>query len=315
MIDRVMSMVIVSEFNTEKIFLPPYFDCCENPTIIRVGGILTCKNCGITHEPIMKGSFSNPNSKVHSLPTVRNQYLTYGSRTTFTVTGLPPKRRLTFQRLAKLNNHIKNSNEGNMRIASKFLLTVVGQLEIPKSIQNFASYLYKRVVDARLVKGRSIKEMVVACLYIACNLKQYPRHISDFVSKSLIQEKKIRKAYTLVLATFKLRLINFSVEFYLEKYHTELDLPPTFKRLGRQITKLLATNGINTMVNSRGFAAAIIYFASRKLDPQKRIRQKTLSKITKVTELTIRKYVKEIDKIFCFEDISSAAHLKIGELC
>ncbi len=273
-----------------------YYDCCEFPDIIENRGVLTCKNCAIVHKPIMKDGFiSNPQD--HTFFTARktnNPYLDYGCRTSFNHTNLSPKKRLLFQRLAKLNNYFNNSTEMNMQIANRFLFTVAGQLEIPKSIQSFAIHLYKKVIDARLTMGRSIKEMVVACLYIACNLKHYPRHISEFSNKSAISEKKIRKAYRLLLYTFKIRLNGFSLSHYIDKFSTELNLSPDFKSSLLKIADSLHSEKLNTTANPRGITVALIYLLSTKLTPGFKIKQKILAGISKVSEVTIRKYVKII---------------------
>ncbi len=303
-------MVLGSECYTQKILFHPYYDCCETPKIVESRGIHTCRNCATVHEPTMKRSFTyNPFD--HTSCTAQksnNPYLTHGCRTTFTFTNLPPKSRHLFQRLAKLNNHFRNSSEMNMQIANKFLLTVAGQLEIPSTIQSFALHLYKKVVDARLTMGRSIKELMVACLYITCNLSHYPRHISDFVNKSLISEKKIRRAYKLLLSRFNLRLHNFSVFHYIEKYSSELALSPDSRFLIRKIVELLSSRGINMNANPRGFAIAAIYVTSKALQPLKWLRQKSLSELSKVSEVTIRKYVKIIDESLDIKMISAELH-------
>ena len=271
----------------------PYYDCCETPAIIEAQGIFVCQNCAIVHEPMMKeGLFSDEDTRHVEIIISANKLPSQGSRTTFSFENLSSEKRMLFRRLGRLNSFYRNSVESNSVIANRFLLTIASQLEIPKPIQNGALRLYKKVLDAKLTMGRSIKQLMVACLYVACNLKKYPCHISDFVKVSQISEKSIRKNYRILLTKFKIRLQNFGVTTFLEKYLTELDLPPQFQQAVRKSIELLRSQKIKTNINPRGFSVAAIYVVSKMLFPTPKIKQKALTVLSKVSEVTIRKYVK-----------------------
>ncbi len=270
----------------------PYYDCCETPAIIETQGNYVCKNCAIVHEPTMQeGIFSELDTR-HVEVISSSKLPRQGSRTTFSFENLSSEKRMLFRRLGKLNNYYSNSVEANKVIANRFLLTVASQLELPKSIQIVALRLYKKVLDARLTMGRSIKQLMVGCLYVACNLKKYPCHISDFAKVSQIPEKSIRKNYRILLTSFKIRLQNFGITNYLEKYLTELDLPAHFQEAVRKSIEFLRIKGISTTGNPRGFSVAAIYAVSKMLFPDSKIKQKVLAKLSNVSEVTIRKYVK-----------------------
>ncbi|MFX1294840.1 MAG: hypothetical protein ACFFD2_08300, partial [Promethearchaeota archaeon] len=244
----------------------PYYKCCDNPDIIKYRGEYICKCCAVVHEPIMTYYYSNNlmNNTLHIEKKWNYPYQDHGCRTTFSLENLPANKRFLFWRLAKLNKFFNSSTEANMKLANQVLFKFASQLEIPKSIYRNALHIYQKVLDSKLTVGRGIKNLMVASLYIACNLNQFTRSLENFSKASQIPTKTIRKNYRLIIEQLNIKLRRRSTAQYITKFSIELGLSVKFQTCALQILKELSNNHINTSCNPKGFAAAIIYFISKK---------------------------------------------------
>ncbi len=233
---------------------------------------------------------------LHNEPEANYPFQTLGCRTIFSLENLPPQKRLLFRRLAKLNKYFNNSKESNLKNANQVLFKVASQLELPRSIYQQAMALYQKVAEAKLALGRGIDRLLVGCLYIACKLNSLPHTIEDFSKTSQIPVKILRKSYRLILEFLNIKLKRLSVNQYITQFCIELGLSKQFQIQTSQIIELLTKNGINTNSNAKGFASAAIYLISKKVLREKSIRQKQLAELSKVSEVTIRKYIALIIK-------------------
>lgn len=276
-----------------------YYDCCESPDILLYRGVRVCKNCAIVHEPKMEYDYNNlMDSTAHVEKKLNYPYQDHGCRTTFSLENLGPKKRFLYWRLAKLNKYFNNSTEANMKIANQVLFKVASQLEIPNSIYRYALKIYKKAIDMRLTVGRGINNLMVSCLYIACNLNEFSRTIEDFSRVTQISIKNIRKYYRLLLENFNIKLKRYSTKHFIMQYSIELGLSVKFQNVVCQLIEYLKKNGINTVNNPKGLAAAVIYLVSKKFMREKSVKQRNLSNLSQVSEVTIRKYIKLLtDKI------------------
>jgi transcription initiation factor TFIIIB Brf1 subunit/transcription initiation factor TFIIB len=270
------------------------FDCCEKPEIIESRGIYVCRNCAIDHGSVMQDylTYDIINNNIHTEKKFNYPVQFYGSRTVFSLDNLSPKTKGQFYRLSKLNRYFHNAYEYNMTLATQFFNKFASQLEIPHSIVHKAMRLYIKVVNKKLTIGRSIKNLTIACLYIACMLNDYKRTSSDFSKISLIPEKTIRKNYRLILKELNINAKTDSPLALLVEFAIKMGLSVKFQSSAIALLTNLSNKGININSSPRSFAAAAIYVTSKKILKEKRINQNTLSEISKVSEVTIRKYIK-----------------------
>jgi len=278
------------------------FDCCEKPEIIESKGIYICRNCAIDHGSVMQDylTYDLINNNIHTEKKFNYPIQFYGSRTIFSLDNLSPKKKGQFYRLSKLNRYFHNAYEYNMTLSNQFFNKFASQLEIPHSIVHKAMHLYIKVVNKRLTIGRSIKNLTIACLYIACMLNTYKRSLSDFSKISQIPEKTLRKNYRLILKELTINIKTDSPASYLVEFAIKLGLSVKFQSAAINLLTTLSNNGINVNSSPRSFAAAAIYVTSKKVLKEKRINQNILSEISKVSEVTIRKYIKLFRKYYDF---------------
>lgn len=289
------------------------FNCCQTPEIIETRGLYVCRNCGLDYGSALKDHLSY-DQKNDIIKTNKNIILPfqYGARTIFTCENLAPSKKAKFQRLAKLNQFYFNSYEHNMTLAYRYLFIIASQLQIPSSIMYYAFQIYIKVIKRGLTIGRNIKYLTIASLFIASDQYKYScslKHLSDI---SQIPEKVIRKNYRLILHEFQIKLNNHSVAYYLLLFCVDLGLSIQFQSFALKFLKSFLATKENPNLNPKALAIVTIYTVSKKYMREKRVTQEFLSIISNISEVTIRKYLKIIEKISSQEkgaDLNSNRYL------
>ena len=89
---------------------------------------------------------------------------------------LAPKRRAQIYRLRKWQRRIRVSDatERNLAYALSELDRMASSLGLPRNVREIAAMLYRRAVEQRLIRGRSIEGVAAAALYAACRQSRIP---------------------------------------------------------------------------------------------------------------------------------------------
>ncbi|MHA1266481.1 MAG: hypothetical protein ACTSRS_14700 [Candidatus Helarchaeota archaeon] len=270
-------------------------DCCASPNIVEHRGQFVCTHCAAVIGPVMKAQIHfNSNGSQILKRELKTPLQFYGSRTVFSLENLSSKRKALFQRLLKLNSHFHNAYEYNMTISNSIFYKYASQLEIPASIIQEGMRIYIKVVKQRLTIGRSIKQLSIASLYLACQLNNFNRDIENFSRISNIPIKAIRKNYRLILKTLGLKLKLNTASKYLAEFAIKLKLSFRLQQVAHRILDSLSNLHFNLNSSPKGFAGAALYVTAKKILPERKINQRQISEIAHVSEVTLRKYIKLI---------------------
>jgi transcription initiation factor TFIIB len=89
------------------------------------------------------------------------------------------------QRIIRWNkiSAINKSHHRNLKTAFSVLMRIRDKLTLSQSVTEKAAYYYRKSLDLNFIKGRSIKDFIVACVYIACRETGIVRSIQE-ISKS-----------------------------------------------------------------------------------------------------------------------------------
>ena len=88
-----------------------------------------------------------------------------------------------YNRLSDSKTHIRN-----LKNAFAVMATTKDKLTLTDPVIERAAYYYRKTLNRGLIKGRSIKEMVVASVYAACKEMDIPRRLED-ISKAADADK------------------------------------------------------------------------------------------------------------------------------
>ena len=101
---------------------------------------------------------------------------------------------------------------------------MASRLDLPKSIREAAAVNYKKAVEARLIRGRSIEGVAAASLYAACRQCKNPRTLDEIGEASRTGRKEIGRTYRFMVRELKMKIPPTKPEDYIPRFCSGLDL-------------------------------------------------------------------------------------------
>lgn len=204
------------------------------------------------------------------------------------------------RRLRKWQNRIRTIKPVDRNIASalNLMYKLVNKLSLPKNVLETASILYRKAVKQNLVRGRSIKGISSALVYIACRQANLNRTLREVSRVGNLPRKKLARYYRFLVNELKLFIPPTETEHYIKKISNILMLGGKTEELAIKILEHAKQINLTSGRSPRSIAAASCYIAS-VLTGERRSQSK-VAKVAKVTEVTIRNRYKELWKCLKF---------------
>ncbi|NVM00716.1 MAG: transcription initiation factor IIB [Candidatus Helarchaeota archaeon] len=272
-------------------------------------GELICRNCGmvISEKLIDQG----PEWRAFNLEE-RDKRSRVGSPSTYTLHDkglstmidwhdkdsfgkkLTPKRRAQIYRLRKwqIRTRVHSSIDRNLAIAMSELDRLSSQLGIPRGVKESSAVIYRRAIEKKLIRGRSIEAMVGASIYAACRMRKIPRTLDEIARHSRVNKKELGRCYRLILRELDVQIPIASPIDFIPRFGAELALSGRTQRRAAEIVIMARKSGITAGKDPTGLAAASIYI-SAILEGERRT-QREIAEIVHVTEVTVRNRYKEL---------------------
>lgn len=208
--------------------------------------------------------------------------------------NLTPKRRAQIYRLRKWQRRIRVSDatERNLAFALSELDRMASHLGLPRNVREAAAVIYRRAVEERLIRGRSIEGVAAAALYAACRECKVPRTLDEIAEVSRVGKKEIGRSYRFIARELLIHLRPTSPIDYVPRFGSELGLSGEVQSKAVELLKEASKKGLTSGRGPTGVAAAAIYIAS-VLQGERRT-QRDVADVARVTEVTVRNRYKEL---------------------
>ena len=208
--------------------------------------------------------------------------------------NIPLKNRAQLYRLRKWQRKIRVSGSGERNLA--FALSEIDRnssnLGLPRSVREDASVIYKKAVDHKLIRGRSIESVVSAAIYAACRRCNLPRTLDEIAEVSKVTKKDVGRTYRFLSRELNLNLSPTSPSDYVPRFASKVGLSSEAQSKAIEIIGMSSEMGLTSGKGPTGVAAAALYIASVLLGERKT--QKEVADVAGVTEVTIRNRYKEL---------------------
>ena len=114
----------------------------------------------------------------------------------------------TVKRLRTLDNRsqVHEPVDRNFRQAFSELDRLKTKLALSDAVIEKTAYIYRKVLDKGLVRGRSIPGLIAVSLYAACRNTETPRTLTDVANGINIKRKDIARCYRLLLRELDLKM-------------------------------------------------------------------------------------------------------------
>jgi transcription initiation factor TFIIB len=179
-----------------------------------------------------------------------------------------------------------SSADRNLRQALNEMDKLKDKLALGDAVIEKAAYIYRKAMEKKLVRGRSIQGLVAACLYAACRNTETPRTLDDIAQGINIRRKDVARCYRLIFRELELKMPVVDPIKGVSRIASIADLSEKTKRKAIAILTQAKELGISAGKDPMGIAAAALYIACISGGEVKS--QKDISIASGVTEVTIR---------------------------
>lgn len=179
-----------------------------------------------------------------------------------------------------------SSADRNLRLALNEMDKLKDKLALTNSVIEKAAYIYRKAMERKLVRGRSIHGLVAACLYAACRNTEIPRTLDDIANGINIRRKDVARCYRLIFRELELKMPVVDPVKGVSRIASIAELSEKSKRKAIVILNQAKKIGLVAGKDPMGIAAAALYLACISVGESKS--QKDISIASGVTEVTIR---------------------------
>ena len=179
-----------------------------------------------------------------------------------------------------------SSSERNLRQALNEMSKLKDKLALTDTVIEKAAYIYRKALERKLVRGRSIQGLVAACLYAACRNTETPRTLSDIANGMNVKKKDIARCYRLIFRELELKMPVVDPVKGVSRIASIAKLTEKSKRKAIEILNQAKETGLSAGKDPMGIAAASLYLACISTGETKS--QKEISMASGITEVTIR---------------------------
>ena len=206
--------------------------------------------------------------------------------------------RSAIQRMRRWNK-ISNNNRSyhrNLKNAFAVLIRIKDKLSLSETIIEKSAYYYRKILDQNLIKGRSIRGFVVACVYVSCREMNVPRTIEEIAEISNTDKIFAGKCYRLLVRTLKVRLPSIDSTSHLARIANNAGISERTLRHAVQMMSQIKDDPISFGKDPCAIAVAVLYGAC--LEKGEKTSQSRISLAGNVSVVTLRKRFLDIKKIF-----------------
>jgi transcription initiation factor TFIIB len=274
-----------------------------------VSGELVCQNCGLVVSSTLLNQGPEWRAFDHverdKLPrvgaplswTIHDKGLSTaigGHAKDFLGKKLSPMDQARFFRLRKWQrrSRVAEYNMRNLSHALSEISRISNKLNLPRSVVETSSINYRHALKKQLIRGRTIQNIVVACIYMASRQCGVIRTLEEIANAGHMTKKEAAKNYRFLLKTLKPRVPQANTLSYISRIVNNLALSGETERLATKILSEASTLRLTGGRSPGGIAGACVYIGL-SLTGERRS-QGEIAKEIQVTDVTIRNRYKEL---------------------
>jgi transcription initiation factor TFIIB len=285
-------------------------DTCKTYPIITDSerGEIVCGGCGLilvqnmadisyesngyTLESFMKTARTGPATSLTMFD--KGLSTVIGTNKDFSGNSLPSKTKYEFNRLRTWDQRSKSRNTATLSKAFTLLHGMKTKLGIPDNVVENAAYIYRKTVNAKLTRGRTMASLISASLYAACRENNIPRTLDDIAAAGNVERRILSRDLRTLIKKLGLNLKQYDTSSFISKISNNMNLKEKTKRDAFEILKRCEKELITAGKHPVAQAAASLYISC--IMNGEKISQKKFSEESGVSDVTIRNRVVLIKK-------------------
>ena len=198
--------------------------------------------------------------------------------------------------LDKISGNNKNHLR-NFKNAFAIMAAVSDKLGLTNPVIERAAYYYRKAFDSNLIKGRAIKEMVVASIYAACKEMSVPRRLQEISYAANAEPIFSGRCYRIMSRKLRISPSIVDATSYISKIATNAQISQQTYREAVNMLSVAKKNPICHGKDPKAVAAAVLYASCLK-KKEEGISQSKIAAAGNISIVTLRKRLADILKIF-----------------
>ncbi|WP_256393028.1 transcription initiation factor IIB [Natronoarchaeum rubrum] len=203
--------------------------------------------------------------------------------------ALSSKKRRQMSRFRREHGRARWSSKKKRNLATACLeiARLTSALELPYSVRERASQLYRDASSEDLIQGRSIEAIVAGCVYASCRCGGYTRTIEEIAGVANCGEEAMKNGYRVLNKELSLKALVPTPKTLLPRLIAEFDVPNDVQYRATELAEIATESGIANGCQPSGVAAACLYLASS--EAERSIPQADIASVAGTSPVTLRK--------------------------
>jgi transcription initiation factor TFIIB len=202
--------------------------------------------------------------------------------------------RARMQRLRKwdLRTHSISPNDRNLTRAFNELNMIKDKLALSDAVVEKAAYIYRKIQQRGLVRGRTISGIMSSAVYIACREIGTPYTLREIAAVGNVKRKNMARNFRKMVYELDLKSPNIELMKCISKVANKANLTENTKREAIGIMKVVSKRQLSAGKDPLGLAACVLYISCLKTGENKT--QTQIAKASGITDVTLRNRYKEL---------------------
>ena len=200
--------------------------------------------------------------------------------------NLSSKTKFEFNRLRTWDQRSKSRKTSSLSKAFTLLHGMKTKIGVPDNVVENAAYIYRKAVNAKLTRGRTMASLISASLYASCRQNNIPRTLDDIAEAGNVERRILSRDLRTLIKKLGLSLNQYDIASFIVKISNNMNLSEKTKRDAFDILKRCEDGGSTAGKHPVAQAAASLYIAC--IVNGEKISQKKFSKESGVSDVTIR---------------------------
>jgi transcription initiation factor TFIIB len=201
--------------------------------------------------------------------------------------GLNAAMRSTFDRLRTWDFRIKGQDERSLRRAFVDLDRLRGMLRLSDAIVEKAAYIYRRAQEQGLVRGRTMRAVMGAAIYIVQREMGISGTLDDIIRATNTKEKDLARAYRILIRELDLKVPMVDPVKCVSRVANKANISERTKRKAMNMIYDVVNSGLAAGKDPMGLAASVLYVSCVNSGEVKS--QAAIADAAGVSEVTLRK--------------------------
>ena len=212
--------------------------------------------------------------------------------------AISAEQRSKVQRMRRWNKISSNnrSYHRNLKNAFAILSTIKDKLSLSDTLIEKAAYNYRKALDKHIIKGRSIRALIVAAVYAACRDLSVPRTLEEISVAANTDAIFAGKCYRLLVQNLELQLPVIDSNKYLARIANKAKISEKTYRTALDMLSTIKNDPISHGKDPNALAVAVLYAAC--LNEGESVSQAQIAVAGDISIVTLRKRFQDVRKIF-----------------